>query len=86
MTEEFAEELDKILSGSQGQGICKLQESVFDPSTLGGQLKRDGYGQWLAENSFRVFPQGYDFYKMGGYLAAISVVLGIINFILVLKQ
>jgi hypothetical protein len=69
MTKEFAEDLDRILSGvlPKQYGIYELLESKFSFETLGGQLKKDGYGKWLGGNSFQVYPEGVDYYKMGGY-------------------
>ena len=65
----IANELDKILSGVSAKGgVFTLENSVFDPRMLGDILEKDGYGRWVCENDFQVYPQGVDFVaKLGGY-------------------
>jgi hypothetical protein len=68
MEKDFFEELDKILSGvPDSGGVFELKKSKLNPQSLGKQLEKDGYGEYIGSNSFRVFPEGVDFYKMGGY-------------------
>lgn len=73
MTKEFAEELDKILSGVSFAGaIYTLENSAFNPQSLGEILERNNHGIWIGQNNFKVYPEGFDFVKMGGYSSLFS--------------